>query len=115
VILAAIGLYGAISYALGQRTREIGVRVALGASRRDILRLVLGSAAFTVIAGLAAGLAATLAATRLLRTLLFDVSPHDPATLALAVVALAAVALAAHWLPARRAARIDPMVALRSQ
>ena len=108
VILAAIGLYGVISYALGQRTREIGVRVALGASRSDILRLVLGSAAFTVIAGLAAGLAATLAATRLLRTLLFDVSPHDPATLAGAVVALAAVALAAHWLPARRAARIEP-------
>jgi putative ABC transport system permease protein len=115
VILAAIGLYGVISYALGQRTREIGVRVALGASRADILRLVLGSAVFTVIAGLIAGLAGTLTTTRLLRTLLFDVSPHDPATLALAVVALAAVALAAHWLPARRAARIDPMVALRSQ
>jgi len=115
VILAAIGLYGVISYALGQRTREIGVRIALGASRADILRLVLGSAAFTVIAGLAGGLAATLATTRLLRALLFEVSPYDPATLALAVAALAAVALAAHWLPARRASKIDPMAALRAE
>jgi ABC-type antimicrobial peptide transport system permease subunit len=115
VVLAAIGLYGVISCALGQRTREIGVRVALGASRADIVRLVLRSAATTLLAGLAAGLAATLASTRLLAALLFEVSPNDPATIALAAAALSAVALAAHGLPALRAARTDPMAALRSE
>jgi putative ABC transport system permease protein len=115
VLLAAIGLYGVISVALGQRTREIGVRVALGATKADILRLVFRSAVATLLAGLAVGLAATLAAGRLLSALLFDVSPRDPATLALAVGALSAVALAAHGLPALRAARTDPMVALKSE
>ncbi len=115
VLLAALGLYGVVAYTVAQRTREIGVRMALGAAPRDILRLVFESGALTVAGGLLAGVACALATMRLLRTLLFDVSATDPITLLAAAGALAAVAFVAHWIPARRALRIDPMEALRTE
>jgi putative ABC transport system permease protein len=113
--LALVGIYGVVSYSVEQRTAEIGLRVAVGARRRDILGLVIGQGLLLAGIGLAAGLPGALAATRLLRSLLFRVEPFDPPTfLGLALVALAA-ALAACWWPARRAARIDPMTALRDE
>ena len=115
VLLAAIGLYGVVSHGVAQRTREVGVRVALGARRRDILRLVLGQGFALVGAGVAGGLAAAIFSTRYLRTLVFGVSPVDPATLAAAAGVLALVALAAHSVPIRRALRIDPATALRHE
>ena len=113
--LAALGLYGVVAHGVGQRTREIGIRMALGATPRDVARLVLSGGAAMVGLGLAAGLAGALAAARFLRGILYEVSPSDPASLAAAVLVLAVVALAAHWLPARRAARVDPIAALRSE
>jgi putative ABC transport system permease protein len=115
LLLAAIGLYGVVSYTVSQRTREVGLRVALGARRLDILRLVLGSGAATVAAGLAAGLVAAALTTRFLDALLFDVQASDPWTLGGAVVILTIVALGAHLLPARRALRVDPVIALRQE
>ena len=113
LVLAAIGLYGVISYSVTQRTREIGIRVALGASKGDVLGLLVGQGARIVGAGLAIGLAAALALAQFLRSLLFGISPSDPLTLAAVVLLLSAVALLATWIPARRAARVDPVVALR--
>ena len=115
VLLAAIGLYGVVSYGVVQRTREVGLRVALGAQRRDVLALVLASGLRLVLAGVVAGLAAAFGATRMLGTLVFGVSPVDPATFAAASATLVAVALLAHWLPVRRALRIDPASALRAE
>ena len=115
LLLAAIGLYGVVSHAVSQRTREIGIRVALGATRRDVMRLVLSSGAGAVAAGLAAGAGAALVLMRLMRSVLYEVSPGDPVAIAGAAAVLAAVALAAHWLPARRASRVDPVVALKSE
>ena len=115
LLLAALGIYGVVSHAVGQRTREIGIRVALGATPGDIRRLVLSSGTAVIVSGLAAGVAAALAVMRLLRALLYEVSPRDPAALALAAATLAVVALAAHWLPARRAARVAPSTALRDE
>jgi putative ABC transport system permease protein len=113
VLLAAIGVYGVLSYSVVQRTQEIGIRVALGASHRDVLSMVLGEGLVLVAIGTALGLAAALALTRLLKTLLFEVQPSDPFTLCCVSALLIAVALIATLIPARRAFRVDPMVALR--
>ncbi len=113
--LACIGLYGVMSYTVAQRARELGVRVALGAEARDVLRLVVGQGMRLTLAGVAIGAVAALAATRLMRSMLFDVSARDPLTFAATATLLVAVALLATWLPARRAAAVDPMSALRSE
>ena len=115
VLLAAVGLYGVVSYGVAQRTREVGVRVALGAQRRDVLKLVLSSGLSLVGIGVAVGLAVACLVTRFLGTLVFGVSPVDPATFAAATVVLTFVALLAHWVPIRRALRIDPASALRAE
>ena len=113
LILAAVGIYGAMAYAVNQRTHEIGIRTALGAQRRDVLRLVLRDGAKIALFGIASGIAGALALTRLMASLLFEVKPTDPATFAGVAILLALVALAACYIPARRAMRVDPMVALR--
>ncbi len=114
LVLALGGSYGVTSYLVSQRTREIGIRVALGARTADIVRAVLRKGLITVAAGVAIGLAASFAVVRLLADLLFGVSPNDPAILAGATLVLFALAAAANWLPARRAARVDPMRSLRT-
>ena len=113
VLLAAIGVYGVIAYSVAQRTHEIGMRMALGARRSDVLRLVAGQGAGLAAAGIGLGLAGALALTRVLANLLFGVSATDPLTFVLVPLLLAAVALAASLVPAHRAARIDPHVALK--
>ncbi|MCW5558336.1 MAG: ABC transporter permease, partial [Verrucomicrobiae bacterium] len=113
--LAVVGLYGVLSYAVSQRRREIGVRMALGAQRRDVLGLVIGQGMRLTLCGVALGLIGALALTQTLRHLLFEVKPGDSLTFAVVPFVLIAVALSACWLPARRAARMDPMVALRSE
>jgi putative ABC transport system permease protein len=115
LLLAAVGLYGVVAYTVAQRRREIGIRMALGAAPADVLRLILASGAATVGLGLAGGIGASLVLLRLMRTLLFGVSASDPAALAASAAVLAAVAFAAHWVPARRALRVDPTAALRSE
>ena len=113
LVLATIGVYGVVSSAVTQRTREIGVRIALGASRGDVLRLIVGQGAGILVAGAVVGVAAALAATRALAALLYDVAPSDPATFAAIVTLLGLAVVAASWLPARRAARIPPVQALK--
>ena len=115
VLLAAVGLYGVVSYGVAQRTREVGVRIALGAQPRDVLRLILAGGFNLVAAGVLGGLFAAAVATRFLGTLVFGVSPMDPVTFAAAAAVLTTVALAAHWIPIRRALRIDPATTLRSE
>jgi predicted permease len=114
LLLCAGGIYGIISFTTAQRTREIGVRMALGADGPIIRTMVMREAASVILIGLGAGIAGALVASRFLQTLLFDVRPGDPATIALVALLLAVVGLAACYLPARRATRVDPLVALRS-
>jgi putative ABC transport system permease protein len=115
LLLAAVGIYGVISASVTQRTREIGIRMALGAPRSGILQLVMARVVSLTLAGGAAGLVLTLALSRSLRGLLFGVAPTDPSTLLSVAALLFAVALLAAFLPARRALRVDPAVALRSE
>ena len=114
LLLAAIGIFGVMSYAVTQQTREFGIRIALGADRRSIVRMVLARATLLITVGLGLGIAGALVVGRALSSLLFDVSPGDPLTLAVVAGALGAIALFASYLPARRATRVDPMVALRA-
>ena len=115
LLMAAMGTYGVLAYAVASRTREIGIRVALGASRADVLRTVVGASARLTVGGIALGLAGTIIAARGMRALLFQVSPSDPLTFVVVALVMAAVALAASYVPARRALQLDPVVALRAE
>ena len=113
MLLASIGLYGVMSYTVARRTGEIGIRMALGAQRRDVLWHVLRETLLLVAIGLCIGLPAALASTRLIRNQLFGLKPTDPFASSAATLVLVVVAVFAGYLPARRASRVDPMVALR--
>jgi putative ABC transport system permease protein len=115
VVLAAIGLYGLVAYGVSQRTHELGVRVALGAARGEILRLVIGHGLRLSAIGAAIGLAGAMATTKLLVGLVKGIEPNDPLTLLSVCAVLFVAALVASYLPARRAARLDPLVALRTE
>jgi ABC-type antimicrobial peptide transport system permease subunit len=113
LLLSSMGIYGVVSYLVGQQTREIGIRIALGAQRGDVMRLVLGDGVKMALTGVGVGLAAAMGLTRLMSSVLFGVSATDPLTFGGVALLLALVALAAAYIPARRATRVDPLVALR--
>jgi putative ABC transport system permease protein len=112
-LLAMIGIYGVISYAVTQRTREIGVRMALGARPRDVVRLVLGEGMILAAIGIGLGLAGAFALAKIMESVLYEIKPRDPATFIAVSLAVAVAAAAACYIPARRAMRVDPMVALK--
>ena len=114
LLLAAIGVYGVIAYNMSQRTRELGVRIALGAMPRDVVGLVVRDGLKLAVIGVAAGLAVAIALAPVLRSMLYAVTPRDPITFLSVALTVCAVALLASWLPARRASRIDPVESLRS-
>jgi len=111
--LASLGIYGLVSYAVAQRTREIGVRMALGARSGDVLRLVMGQGMKLALAGVALGLVASVALTRTIQSLLFGVSTIDPVTFAALPLLVMLIGMLACWIPARRATRVDPLIALK--
>ncbi len=113
--LAAIGLYGVISYAVAQRTHELGIRTALGATRNDVLTMIVRQGLVLVLLGVAIGIPAAVGLTRVIASQLFGVSPTDPATFAAASVVFVGIALLACSIPARRATKVDPLVALRAE
>jgi putative ABC transport system permease protein len=115
LLLSAVGIYGVMALAVSARTREIGIRIALGADRGRVQRLVVGEGVALASIGTIVGLAGALLSTRVLRSLLFDLTPSDPVTYVTIVAVLAAAAIAASWIPARRASRVDPVVALRAE
>ena len=115
LVLACIGIYGVMAYSVSQRTNEIGIRMALGARASRILRMILGEASWMAITGIVVGLAGGLALTRLIASMLYGLKPWDPVTFCASALLLLSVALAASAVPARRAARIDPMRALRHE
>jgi putative ABC transport system permease protein len=113
LVMAAIGVYGVAAYTTVQRTKEIGIRVALGAARQDVWRLVVWQTLWPTLIGVAVGVAAATMLTRLIASMVYGVTPLDPTTFVVGAVVLVSVALAATWMPARRAIRIDPLVAIR--
>jgi putative ABC transport system permease protein len=113
IVLASIGVYGVVSYSVAQRTREIGIRIALGATRADVLALIVGQGLRLSLLGLAAGALAALGMTRLMSSLLFGISAADPLTFLCVAVALSGLGFLASYVPARRAATMDPLMALR--
>jgi ABC-type antimicrobial peptide transport system permease subunit len=115
LVLASVGLYGVMALSVTQRTRELGIRMALGAARSDVFRLVLSHGALLVSVGIGLGLIGAIAASRVLQTILYGVGALDVAAFAIAIIGLAGIALFACFLPARRATRVDPVIALRSE
>ena len=115
VFLACIGIYGLLSYSVARRTSELGIRLALGAKSHSLLWLILRECLVLLLLGLVVGLPVTLSSTRILKSLLYQLSPLDPTVIAIAVLAVASMTVAAAWLPARRATRINPTQALRAE
>jgi ABC-type antimicrobial peptide transport system permease subunit len=115
LLLSVVGIYGVIAYSVGQRTHEFGIRMALGAQRHQLLLMVLRQSVWILAVGLMVGVAGALTVTRLMRSLLFGIGPADPLNLSLMAAILLVVALIASYVPARRAAKVDPMVALRDE